>query len=1130
MAVEKIEDFGEKIGGARKDLAEFRKNGGFTAEQVGSWTDIEREKYIVKKELFPAPDYQNLVDEQGYSREAAYFIKKVLDALPTKPNLTFAVRYGITDEERRENIIKAQDTYIATINIIKAKLMNVKTLNDAANFRSDVDQSLKENDIALMQSFDRSAISKFSKATNSVSSLWSLAKFKTEMDKKEFLFTDEEKKLHKFDIIKYDGNNVRVDKGNEYNGTPYERLVIRTGSGTSYFYQNDERLMDSDNWKPDTYFLRFKDSHHNAILEINFPTIEDAQAFAIAYLDKEQEKQTEIGQNDKSDRKTRLVPPQLKHITRIGEDYREGRDVTGNMMLDTFSFRGGEFGNWENQNDRQTNLNMSYEAFKDLAKALNISDKDISLGGELSIAYGARGRGSALAHFEPARNVINLTKMNGAGSLGHEFGHALDRAIAMFNGRVEPFETEIWHGDLKGVMDAIRFTPDGHGNTNYYDDARCIDKMHSKCDKGYWHSGVELFARAFATYLLDKIEPNKCDYLCGHAEFPPITYTNKRTQESKLVYTYPRGEERERINAEFDKLIEKLKEKGMLHERPHEREHALIEQQDGASVRDVVLSDRIEKYNLDIDFTEIDYIEIKIIDDVYVGGIDDNGHEQKDNYRQTEDTILLYAASDKSTLLIYDESSNRYDDPISIAEALEIITKHLDLSANNSDINVYVKSNDGDYKLLTSLSEDKEKTNENATELAQISLDDVATVRDEADLEKQTEHIVSEHSQTEHLQNAKEAIDRIIEEYAKGDIDRIIEEYKAASVKEAAEVDISQIAESVKEAAKDDISQIVESVYEQYVQMSLDDYLIAPVEAVKEASIDVDNKSFAGLSEINAETAIGMIEYGGFKVYDENNALVTNIADINNESDTYHASKGDIKLYTERETIALLIDDISEAYRFTPQEAGEPYHLDLMRYANNPYYYDWDSFDKGKNVYQNVMIALQEGNFGVINEYLNEVCNSDRNSEYAKKASEVKDMLECHEVNCAFLEKCNALALDNENEGEYNSNIGFDPSKIESITKSKNEAEGYTVNGISGIPPEAASDKYIAYVDFGDGDKWFSKSGNDRASMNFDDALDGNMKCVVIANPIYKATEKQLDQLAFNDPSTSKKPKPIGRD
>lgn len=47
----------------------------------------------------------------------------------------------------------------------------------------------------------------------------------------------------------------------------------------------------------------------------------------------------------------------------------------------------------------------------------------------LAIAFGARGSGGALAHYEPERNVINLTKMKGAGCLAHEWGHALDNKI-----------------------------------------------------------------------------------------------------------------------------------------------------------------------------------------------------------------------------------------------------------------------------------------------------------------------------------------------------------------------------------------------------------------------------------------------------------------------------------------------------------------------------------------------------------------------------------------------------------------------------------------------------------------------------------------------------------------------------
>ena len=155
--------------------------------------------------------------------------------------------------------------------------------------------------------------------------------------------------------------------------------------------------------------------------------MENAESFA---LQREQELSANKDKPKKKSRKKYLIPKQLQNVIRTGTDYRCGKDISGDDMLKTFGFYGGEFGNWENQIERQQNLNFSYEAFRDLAAALGIKDSDISLNGKLSIAFGARGKGNALAHFEPMRNVINLTKIKGAGSLAHEWGHAFDFFLA----------------------------------------------------------------------------------------------------------------------------------------------------------------------------------------------------------------------------------------------------------------------------------------------------------------------------------------------------------------------------------------------------------------------------------------------------------------------------------------------------------------------------------------------------------------------------------------------------------------------------------------------------------------------------------------------------------------------------
>jgi len=47
---------------------------------------------------------------------------------------------------------------------------------------------------------------------------------------------------------------------------------------------------------------------------------------------------------------------------------------------------------------------------------------------------GSRGSGNASAHFEPGAVVINLTKTKGAGTLAHEWFHALDNYFSRIRG------------------------------------------------------------------------------------------------------------------------------------------------------------------------------------------------------------------------------------------------------------------------------------------------------------------------------------------------------------------------------------------------------------------------------------------------------------------------------------------------------------------------------------------------------------------------------------------------------------------------------------------------------------------------------------------------------------------------
>ncbi|MBP2482858.1 hypothetical protein J3A72_003150 [Stenotrophomonas sp. PvP093] len=128
--------------------------------------------------------------------------------------------------------------------------------------------------------------------------------------------------------------------------------------------------------------------------------------------------------------------PRPDKVMRIGEARREG-DVQGQQFMDTFGFRGVEFGKWNNQDERQEVMNHAFDALVDLSELLNLPPRAMSLDGQIGLAFGARGHGlsGARAHYERDYAVINLTKLKGAGSLAHEWMHALDHYLGRQDGK-----------------------------------------------------------------------------------------------------------------------------------------------------------------------------------------------------------------------------------------------------------------------------------------------------------------------------------------------------------------------------------------------------------------------------------------------------------------------------------------------------------------------------------------------------------------------------------------------------------------------------------------------------------------------------------------------------------------------
>lgn len=264
---------------------------------------------------------------------------------------------------------------------------------------------------------------------------------------------------------------------------------------------------------------------------------------------------------------------------RVGEDYRKGEDITAEQFREQFGFRGVQFGNWTNQKDRQAALNNAFDSFMDLAKILGISPKAVSLNGELGIAFGARGGGGAKAHYEREEVVINLTKTMGAGSLAHEWWHALDNYFARRGnvklGMVTEGKGIAMRGELRKAYDKLVSDTE---NSDY-------NRRSRDAGASYWGTRREETARMFAMWVFDEISKkgernsfltdndpaaeerySKGNYdfyvlMCGQ-DRPPMTFEEFRKSPSALAgYVYPSQQELEEFGADLRKIFDTVQER-----------------------------------------------------------------------------------------------------------------------------------------------------------------------------------------------------------------------------------------------------------------------------------------------------------------------------------------------------------------------------------------------------------------------------------------------------------------------------------------------------------------------------------------------------------------------------------------
>lgn len=502
-----LSDFGEKIGGARKDLWKER---GMISADIDLLTALEADKYV-KRDIIWKVNHDDLLS-QGYTKAQVYAIEQIRKSIPPKPYIHRTV-------STQEELINAQKQYVETINKVKEMILQAKTPQD---YKAINDEIFIKSGLLIPQQYGFKGSESFYKNPALQDTLY--------YQLRQLSNTTET------DLAKYaEQSQIGVSKEDKIPKGYRVGVPKQTFHGTFEKYNGKHLVLKGSS------IIGAFDSHREAV--------DFAQ---------------ESSKQNRSEGKKRFVPKQLEHIKRIGDDYRKGKDVDGNAYTNEFKFRAGEFGNWMTENDRRESMNMGYDAMKDLAKTLGVSEKSISVDGKLAIAFGSRGVAGAAAHYEPERKVINLTKMNGAGSLAHEWFHAIDNIVGEKLGLGPGMMLTDGNGQRAGLpivdklVKTMKYKDDG-SRTDFYNNSIKMDHVTAKTDGRYWQSNSEMAARAFASYITDKTNGNN-DYLSGHSELAiGIDY-----EKNAIIKAIPEGTERTKINSIFDELIGDLKHRNLL--------------------------------------------------------------------------------------------------------------------------------------------------------------------------------------------------------------------------------------------------------------------------------------------------------------------------------------------------------------------------------------------------------------------------------------------------------------------------------------------------------------------------------------------------------------------------------------
>lgn len=448
---------------AGAELTYNRRNrikSGIKWDDIASKNDALKVKEAVKQNVYPRPDYQALVDG-GMQPLVAHLVKQAYDAIAAKPN----TRGAPTDADLQ--------TYIAGVNRVMSGVL--AWANDPASVSKWAAREARSAGAMLGKSVNLSELApgggktmmeavypdgwkgnqaevivlggnkllgalqpsydEAKRAGKAVDAGWPASQEAWEKRGIKVIHAE------KIDVTYYEGKRSRTEQ-------PYVSISYRVGQTRLM-----DQLIDGAESKDDPKVQ----AAVAAELEANqgmFIVMDKARRIVGKQETEEAAKDVarELTKREGKDGGPDDSGIDVAMARREGPPRRlDGENVSSDQLKEAFGFKGVNFGNWMKGDtpalraERQAHLNHAYDSFADLADLFGVPPKAMSLNGMLGLAIGAQGNGKYAAHFVPGVNEINLTRASGAGSLAHEWGHALDHYFAEqagFAKRDEPFLTE----------------------------------------------------------------------------------------------------------------------------------------------------------------------------------------------------------------------------------------------------------------------------------------------------------------------------------------------------------------------------------------------------------------------------------------------------------------------------------------------------------------------------------------------------------------------------------------------------------------------------------------------------------------------------------------------------------------